>query len=77
MNNKYSAIRCPNDRPHNKYKLCGRIIGVIHDKKIFLYCPDCKQFFEIVILDNDNVELVPVTKNIRFRLKTAIRAIVK
>jgi len=75
MNKSFSAIRCPNNRPHNKYNLCGKILGIIRDKKIYLYCTECKQFFEILIKDNDNVEMIPVSKNIRLKLRTSIRAI--
>jgi len=74
---KINAIRCPNDRPHNKYNLCGRLLGVVIDNKICLYCEDCGQFFQLVIKENNNVEMTPLPKNIKFKFKTAIRAIIK
>jgi hypothetical protein len=77
MNDTFSAIRCPNERPHGHYSLCGRLLGITVDKKIYLYCEDCKNFFEIVILDNNLVEMSPLPKNMKLRLQTAIRAIIK
>jgi uncharacterized pyridoxamine 5'-phosphate oxidase family protein len=76
MQNYFSAIRCPNERPHNKYLLCGNILGIVHNKELYLYCDSCKQFFKINITENDNIEMVPVQKNIRFKLKTSQRVII-
>lgn len=77
MEKKFSAIRCPNERPHSHYSLCGRLLGITIDKKIYLYCEDCKNFFEIEIKENNLVEMIPLSKNIRLKLETAIRAIIK
>lgn len=70
-----TAIRCPNERPHSQYHLCGRLLGAVIDNELCLYCEDCKTFFKVRIIDNHNIEMKPFPKNIRLRLKTALRVI--
>lgn len=74
-NTKLTSVRCCNHRPHLKYDTCGRILCAIKDGRIFLYCSQCKQFFEMIVYENDNVELKPVPKNTRFDLETRLRVI--
>ena len=70
-----TAVRCPNERPHNNYSLCGRLLCAVKDGKIYVSCPCCKQFFELKILENDNVELTPAPRNIRFEFDTKLKVI--
>ena len=71
----FSSIRCPNDRPHNGFNLCGKLLGVIEDGSIYLYCEDCKIFYKLVICENDTVEMVPLPKNVRIKMKTNLRMV--
>lgn len=73
----YTSIRCPNNRPHNKYSLCGRLLGLVKNGEFYLYCEDCKEFFKINVMENDTVEMTPISKNNRLILKTGLRAILK
>lgn len=71
-----TAIRCPNDRPHNKYSLCGKLLGAVSNGSLFVFCEECKEFFEISLKENDNIEMSPVSKENRLRLKTGLRVII-
>lgn len=75
MEQEYTALRCPNHREHGTYDLCGRLLGALHEKKIFVYCEVCKQFFEVNIGSNDHVEMRPLSKETRLKLKTRLRVI--
>ena len=76
MDSIFTGIRCPLPRKHVKYDNCGRLLLAIKDGKIFPYCEMCKTFFELTILDNDNVEMRPLNKKERLKLKTNLRVII-
>jgi hypothetical protein len=69
------SIRCPNFRKHNSYDVCGRLLGAIDNGQLFLRCTDCGQFFEIIIKDNDNLEMIPLDRSIKINLKTNLRVV--
>lgn len=75
MREIFNSIRCPNDRKHADYCLCGRLLGLIKDGKIYLYCEMCKQFYEITIKENDTVEMTIVSKNKRLSLISNLKLV--
>lgn len=75
MQENLSSIRCPSIRNHDKYQLCGRLLGAVKDGQIYLYCEVCKMFYKISITDNDTLEMIPLTKNTRLSFKTALRLV--
>lgn len=75
ISKKITSIRCPNERPHGKYNSCGRLLGAIDNKIIFVYCEECKQFFQVEVGENDTMVMTPIPKNTRLRLKTGLRMI--
>ena len=70
---EHSAVRCSNHRSHGNYDTCGRLLCVLQEGKIYLYCPICQTFVEMTILENDNVELKSLPKKTKFNLKTKLR----
>ena len=75
MIDNLSSIRCPSIRNHNKYQLCGRLLGAVKDGEIYLYCETCKTFYKISVDDNDNIEMIPLAKNKRLSFKTSLRLV--
>lgn len=74
MNDTFSSIRCPNNRPHSKYNSCGHLLGAVKDGKVYVYCDECKIFYGVEALDNDTIEMSPLEKSIKLDLKTTMRA---
>lgn len=69
------AVRCANNNPHGKYDTCGRLLCIIKDGAIILHCPVCREFIELKILNNENVQLKRLPKDTRFDLKTSLRLV--
>lgn len=72
---EFTPIRCPEDRTHGHYEMCGKLIGAIKDGVIYLYCSECKTFYKIDILDNDVIEMTPLPKNERLNFGLSLRYI--
>lgn len=69
----YVPVRCPEHRPHGNNDNCGRLLCVLKDGIVYLYCPMCQEFMELTVLSNDNVMLAPLPKKTRFDLKNRLR----
>lgn len=75
MNEIFTSIRCPNKREHTNYCLCGRLLGILKDGKIYLYCEMCKQFYEITIKENDTVEMTVLSKSKRLKMSSNLKMV--
>jgi hypothetical protein len=75
MKKEYSSIRCPNERPHSKYDVCGHLLGAVRDGIVYVYCDECKIFYKIEAKDNDTIEMSPLPRNVKLDLKTTMRAL--
>jgi phage FluMu protein Com len=72
---QYKSIRCPNSREHLGFQTCGSLLGAVKEGKLYLRCPHCHQFFEIKIVDNDNIEMTPLPQNIKLFLQSNLRVV--
>lgn len=71
-----TSLRCPGERPHDKYELCGHLLGALSGQTVILYCDVCKQFYEISeISDNGNIVLKPINKSTRLKLINKLRVV--
>lgn len=76
-----NAIRCPNPRKHTtkrsgvEYPTCGHLMAGIQDGTLFLHCEICKTFWELDVIDDNNVELRKCTQE-KFILPSSLRAII-
>ena len=77
------SIRCPEEREHKvsnsnvSYPTCGHLLAAICNGVIYLRCPVCKVFWEVHVVDGNNVEMRRVDTKTTLRLKSNIRAVVK
>jgi hypothetical protein len=70
-----TSIRCPNERPHGQYNLCGHLLGALYEDEIYVYCSNCKIFHKITIRDNNTIEMSSLPQKIRLDLKTTLRLV--
>jgi hypothetical protein len=77
FNKPLTSIRCPSERPHGIYTLCGHLLAVLdEDNNVILPCSDCQTFYKLTIKENQNVEMTPLPKNQRLKLINKLRVIV-
>ena len=75
------AIRCPKDRKHTtkssgiEYPTCGHLLAGIQDNVIFLRCDVCKKFWELHVVDGNNVELRECSQE-KINLPSNLRVII-
>lgn len=72
----FTQIRCPNDRPHGKYTKCGKLLGGFSNSTVVFHCSSCGQFFEVMILDDKNVEVKPIEQKTRLTFVEGLKAII-
>ena len=70
------SLRCPSQRSHGKYDLCGHLLGAIEGDNIILYCSECKIFYKLTIYEDGFVEMAPLPKNQRINFVNTLRMIV-
>lgn len=72
---QYTPIRCPEIREHGQYTLCSRLLGAAKDGKLYLYCEQCKRFYEISIGENDVIDMKLLPKKLRLEFGPSLRII--
>ena len=60
--NKFIEVRCPYERPHGDYSICGHLLGGISDSQAIFYCATCNRFL-IATVNNHSVVLVSEVSN--------------
>lgn len=75
-NKKIISLRCPGNRPHGKYDLCGHILLAYDDEdNFYVYCSDCKQYYKVEIQPNLNAKMKALSKNQRLDFENNLRVL--